>query len=141
MKGNILYLFTNGGGGIISGDDKKRYSFLANEWKSESCPVIGIRVKFKIRQEFAIDIYCDKHIRPIPSEKVNLILQDNIRRRRYEGIYCSSNDKWILGLCGGLAHKLKMPVIIVRVVVFLSLFYVIGLLYFIGIFLPKLPTK
>lgn len=59
----------------------------------------------------------------------------------YEGLYCSSDDKIIFGLCGGLAHKFGLQASIVRFIVFLSLWFFIGWLYFVGPFLPKYPTK
>ena len=60
---------------------------------------------------------------------------------RYDSIYCSSDDRKVLGLCGGLAHKYGLPVTAIRFAVFLSLFAMVGWLYFVGLFLPKLPTK
>tara|TARA_B110000259_G_C13743150_1_gene293315 strand:- start:105 stop:455 length:351 start_codon:yes stop_codon:yes gene_type:complete len=59
----------------------------------------------------------------------------------YESIYCSSDDKYILGLCGGLAHKFGIPVALVRLVFFVGAWFFIGWIYFAGLFLPKLPTK
>ena len=59
----------------------------------------------------------------------------------YNQLYCSSDDKVLLGFCGGLAHKLKMPVALVRLLMFLAAWFFVGWLYFIGLFLPKLPTK
>jgi len=60
---------------------------------------------------------------------------------RYGSIYCSSDQKIILGLCGGLAHKFGLPPAAMRLIVFVSLWFLVGWLYLIGIFLPKLPTK
>jgi phage shock protein PspC (stress-responsive transcriptional regulator) len=59
----------------------------------------------------------------------------------YGGIYCSSDDKYLLGLCGGLAHKFGIPVGLVRLVFFASSWFFIGWIYFAGFFFPKLPTK
>jgi len=56
----------------------------------------------------------------------------------YDGFYCSSDDKVILGVCGGLAHKFGISTIIVRIA---ALFIPGWPLYFIGFVLPKLPTK
>jgi len=57
----------------------------------------------------------------------------------YPGLYCSSDDKIIFGLCGGLSHKFGLPVGLIRIIAFFSagFFYV----YIIGIFLSKYPTK
>jgi len=62
------------------------------------------------------------------------------RTAGYKGIYCSSDDKYFLGLCGGLAHKFGLPVAVVRLI-FVIASSVIGWIYFAGLFLPKLPTK
>lgn len=59
----------------------------------------------------------------------------------YKGFYTSSDDKKIFGLCAGLAHKFGMQVSLVRVLALVSLFFVVGWLYFIGPFLPSHPTK
>jgi phage shock protein PspC (stress-responsive transcriptional regulator) len=60
---------------------------------------------------------------------------------RYDSIYCSSDEKKVLGLCGGLAHKFGLPLTALRFVVFLSMFAFVGWFYLAGLFLPKLPTK
>ena len=65
----------------------------------------------------------------------------NVNKSAYDGFYCSSDDKVIFGLCGGLAHKFEMETSQVRVLTFISGFFFIGWLYFAGIFLPKHPTK
>ena len=59
----------------------------------------------------------------------------------YEGFYCSSDDKVLFGFCGGLAHKFKVDTTVVRIAVFLAACFCIGWIYFVGLFLPKLPTK
>ena len=59
----------------------------------------------------------------------------------YEGLYCSSDDKVLFGFCGGLAHKFKVDTTVVRIAVFLAAWFCIGWIYFVGLFLPKLPTK
>jgi len=60
---------------------------------------------------------------------------------KYEGFYRSSDDKVIFGFCGGLAHKFGMETSVVRVLTFISAWFLIGWLYFVGPFLPKYPTK
>lgn len=69
-----------------------------------------------------------------PSKKIGL-------SEDYSKIYRSSDDKIALGLCGGLAHKFGIQTVIVRAVVLISLFFAVGWLYLVGLFLPKLPTK
>jgi phage shock protein PspC (stress-responsive transcriptional regulator) len=59
----------------------------------------------------------------------------------YEGFYRSSDEKLFLGVCGGLSHKFGLQLGLVRFLVFVSLFFFIGWLYFGGLFIPKLPTK
>lgn len=60
---------------------------------------------------------------------------------RYNSFYCSSDDRYILGLAGGLAHKFGVPASAMRVLIFISLFFMVGWAYLVGLFLPKLPTK
>jgi phage shock protein PspC (stress-responsive transcriptional regulator) len=60
---------------------------------------------------------------------------------RYSGLYRSSDQRMLLGVCAGLAHKLGVPVIGVRIVFFLSLYVLVGWAYFLGLALPALPTK
>mgnify|MGYP006280186325 CR=1 FL=1 len=60
---------------------------------------------------------------------------------RYARLYRSSDQRMLLGVCAGLAHKLQLPVLGIRVVVFLSLYVLVGWAYFLGAALPALPTK
>lgn len=60
---------------------------------------------------------------------------------RYAQLYRSSDQRILLGVCAGLAHKLGLPIIGVRIVVFLSLYVLVGWAYFLGAALPSLPTK
>jgi phage shock protein PspC (stress-responsive transcriptional regulator) len=59
----------------------------------------------------------------------------------YNQMYCSSDDKVILGFCGGLAHKYNQPVNVVRLAMFLAAWFMLWWVYFVALFLPKLPTK
>lgn len=76
---------------------------------------------------------------PTPPSTANPVIAS--LDERYGSIYCSSDEKIIFGLCGGLAHKFNVPVAAVRFVVFLSMFFFVGFAYLVGLFLPKLPTK
>jgi phage shock protein PspC (stress-responsive transcriptional regulator) len=58
---------------------------------------------------------------------------------RYGSIYCSSDEKILLGLGGGLAHKFGLPPAVVRVILFFVPFGIVA--YIAAFFLPKLPTK
>ncbi len=63
------------------------------------------------------------------------------RPEGYEGFYTSTDEKMVLGVCGGLSHKFGLQLGLVRFLTFVSLFFVIGWLYIGGFFIPKLPTK
>ena len=58
-----------------------------------------------------------------------------------DGFYCSSDDKMILGLCGGLAHKFNFSVSGMRLIMFISMFFAVGWIYLAGFVLPNRPTK
>jgi len=62
---------------------------------------------------------------------------------RYNGLYRSADDKVLLGLCGGLAHKFDAPAWVFRVIFLVTglVFILPIILYFCGVFLPRLPTK
>jgi len=64
----------------------------------------------------------------------------NVSNSTLDGFYCSSDDKVILGLCGGLAHKFGMQTSTVRLLTFLFS-GIFGWLYLAGFVLPKQPTK
>jgi phage shock protein PspC (stress-responsive transcriptional regulator) len=59
----------------------------------------------------------------------------------YDGFYTSSDEKVLLGVCGGIAHKFGIQVGLVRVGFFIAGFFFIGWIYIGGFFIPKLPTK
>jgi len=61
----------------------------------------------------------------------------------YEGIYCSSDDKVITGLIGGLGHKYEVNPLILRILIFFVPFWPVTVSgYFIlGLTRPKYPTK
>ena len=63
--------------------------------------------------------------------------EKNNRPEEYNGFYRSSDEKMILGFCGGLAHKFNMDPMLVRVLAFLFM----GWIYLIGLAFPELPTK
>lgn len=55
------------------------------------------------------------------------------------GFYRSVDEKLLLGLCGGFAHRLGVPVILVRTI--LVLLAPIGLAYPLCVFMEARPTK
>jgi len=61
MKGKILDFSVQNSGGIISGDDGKRYTFSNSEWKSDKSPNVNQIVDFNIDGENAVGIYLDKN--------------------------------------------------------------------------------
>lgn len=48
MKGQILDFSIQNGGGLISGEDGKRYPFKSKEWKEQGIPTRGMKVDFDI---------------------------------------------------------------------------------------------
>jgi phage shock protein PspC (stress-responsive transcriptional regulator) len=56
-------------------------------------------------------------------------------------LYRSSDERIVFGVCGGFAHRLGMPVIVIRATMLLLCFGMVGCAYLFGVFLPALPTK
>ncbi len=56
-------------------------------------------------------------------------------------IHRSSDDRVLLGLCGGMGHKWGIPVTIVRLVVVGLAAGLVGFAYFASVFAPELRTK
>ena len=48
MKGQILDFSIQNGGGLISGEDGKRYPFKSEEWKEQGVPTRGMKVDFDV---------------------------------------------------------------------------------------------
>ena len=121
-------------------------------------PQPGVRVDFIGADEAATEIYVDAPQRMAPAvpgsswgatagaapagmwDAGTTLAQQGLDER-YGGLYCSSDDKMLFGLCGGLAHKYGVQVGAMRAIVFLLGFFVLWIPYVIGLFLPKLPTK
>ena len=144
MKGEVIDYSSESGEGAISGDDGKRYYFTKAEWKSTAFPMAEVRVDFDFEGKTALGVYVDRKSKNASSDAANQTSNKTISReidQRYHSLYCSSDDRIVLGLCGGLAHKFGTPTAAMRFLVFISFFFFIGWLYLVGIFLPKLPTK
>lgn len=60
---------------------------------------------------------------------------------RYGRLYRSSDQGMVLGVCAGLAHKWNISVTPLRVAVVMLLPLLMGWAYFLGAFLPAVPTK
>jgi len=139
MKGTILDFSIPESAGVVSGDDGNRYRFAGADWKATGAmPRAGARVDFVAADGVASEIYLDTAAGPAGWGQAPL--PDGLDDR-YRGLYCSSDEKMVLGLCGGLAHKFGMQVSVVRVVVFFVMMFVLWIPYLVGIFLPKVPTR
>ena len=59
MKGRVLNYSVQENGGIISGDDGNRYTFVGGQWREQALPVQGSYVDFQVDQDtdHAISIY------------------------------------------------------------------------------------
>lgn len=60
---------------------------------------------------------------------------------RYLRLYRSSDERVLLGLCGGLAHRWGMPAALVRAAMLVFLALMVGVAYPFAVFLPALPTR
>lgn len=60
MKGYVLDFSVQEAKGVITGDDGKRYPFLASEWKESDVPTSGMLVDFDINEyQHAVGVYLD----------------------------------------------------------------------------------
>jgi phage shock protein PspC (stress-responsive transcriptional regulator) len=145
MKGTILDFSIADGSGVITGEDDNRYRFEGREWKSAARqPTAGLRVDFVAGEPgLATEVYVDPTAGSARSAWGTSFaaLQAQGLDERYAGLYRSSDEGMILGFAAGLAHKFNAPVGWIRVFWLVSLFFVVGFLYFGGIFFPKLPTR
>ena len=66
MKGRVLNYSVQENGGIISGDDGNRYTFVGGQWREQALPVQGSYVDFQVDQgtDHAISIYLDRGTTP-----------------------------------------------------------------------------
>jgi phage shock protein PspC (stress-responsive transcriptional regulator) len=146
MKGMVLSVDAASGQALISADDGARYSFGVADWKEKQPPVRGQRVDFVAADgQRATAVYLDPgSIGSTPgawSSGPSTPQWPAGLDERYRGLYCSSDDKILIGFCGGIAHKFGLDVGYVRAGMFLLGFFVIWLPYLLGFFLPRLPTK
>ena len=141
MKGKVLDFSLAQSEGVISGDDGNRYTFQGKEWKSQAHPTAGARVDFDAEGKSAMGVYSDAPTKAMATAQSQNATVDDGLDERYKSIYCSSDDKILLGLCGGLAHKFGLPSAAMRIIFLIPAAFSMGLLYFVGIVLPKLPTK
>ena len=134
--GKVLDFNVAASSGIILGDDGVRYGFKAMEWRNSSTlPAQGVHVNFEVSGGEASSIYVTAQPAPAlrapgtsPGDDKNL------------GYYRSSDDKFVGGVCTGLAHKWNRSALILRIV--FVLFYPLLLVYIImWLALPERPTK
>ncbi len=134
--GKVLDFNVAASSGIILGDDGVRYAFKASEWRSSSTlPVQGAQVNFEVRGADALSIFVISQPAPAlrapgtsPGDDKNL------------GYYRSSDEKFVGGVCAGLAHKWNRSALILRIVFFI--FYPLLLVYIImWLALPERSTK
>ena len=66
MKGRVLNYSVQENGGIISGDDGNRYTFVGGQWREQALPVQGSYVDFQVDQDtgHAISIYLARGATP-----------------------------------------------------------------------------
>lgn len=85
MRGSILDFDFEQGSGVISGDNGLRYSFVANEFKSQATPKSGMSVDFEANDGVASSIYV---ISSIGSDVNNLLNVDGSEARK-GGVYAA----------------------------------------------------
>jgi phage shock protein PspC (stress-responsive transcriptional regulator) len=156
MKGTLLDFSITENTGVVSGDDGNRYRFAGSDWKATGAiPRAGARVDFVAADGVASEVYLDTAAAPAgwgqaapsawgqaaPSAWGQGAPSPDGLDDRYRGLYCSSDEKMVLGLCGGLAHKFGVQVGVMRVLMFLVMMFVLWVPYLVGIFLPKVPTR
>ncbi len=75
MKGRVLNYSVQENGGIISGDDGNRYTFVGGQWREQALPVQGSYVDFQVDQDtdHAISIYLAREAQPSVGEKSKVV--------------------------------------------------------------------
>ncbi len=146
MKGMILDFSIPESAGLITGDDGGRYRFEGTDWKSQATqPRPGVRVDFLGSDGTASEVYVDPTAPGgsgtwgASASRASFAAQG--LDDRYRGLYRSSDEGVLLGLCAGVGHKFDAPVGVVRLAVVIAAFFVFGFLYFAGIFVPAVPTR
>jgi phage shock protein PspC (stress-responsive transcriptional regulator) len=135
MRGIILSFTLRDSAGLISGEDGQRYRFSAAEWMAEGFPIAGANVDFVGSASTAREIFALNA--PALSQTKPALHAD-------DGMYKSSDDKMVMGVCAGLAHKLNISRAGLRIVTFLlAIFFVFPILIYIamGLVLRARPTS
>jgi phage shock protein PspC (stress-responsive transcriptional regulator) len=130
MLGSVLHFSVADNQGLISGDDGTRYRFVGSDWRAAGLPLAGTRIDFVGEQGIAKEIFAAQPKIEVSSAEA--------------GLYRSSDQVLVGGVCAGLAHRSGIPVWVMRVlVVALSLFLwwaTIPLYVAACLTLPRRPT-
>ena len=164
MKGQILDFSIQNGGGLITAENGKRYSFKSEEWKEPNIPMRGMKVDFDIDENGqAIGIYkalaasSASHI-PSVLNNVTQVRNDNGQLplfalfldallRRYAEFSGRASKREFLGFA------LFELVLIITIIFLYGILYTINrnlaqtfdllftLVYIVGLFLPRLAVS
>jgi phage shock protein PspC (stress-responsive transcriptional regulator) len=130
MRGTIVHYSIKDGAGFISGDDGVRYEFKGSEWHADGFPEVGRGVDFVVEAGAATKVFT---IGKAPAASSDT-----------DGLYKSSDDKVMLGVCAGIAHKFGVNLTGLRLTTFLICFFLWVPLFVylgLGIILKAKPTK
>ena len=128
MKGQLLAFTVQQSEGYISGEDGNRYKFSAAEWKHPSAPTVGQTVDFVVANGIATEVFV---VEAAPSAAAGTKPSEG-------GLYKSSNQKIVMGVCGGLADRFGINLVVLRIVVFGSCWFMVP---FVGYILLGLLLK
>ena len=122
--------------GLILGDNGGRYRFRGAEWRSTgSLPHAGVQVNFVASGQDATAIFV-----MAPAAATLVPPGTSKGDDQNLGYYRSSDQKFIGGVCAGLAHKWNRSALLLRIVFFI--FYPLLLIYVImWLALPERATK
>jgi phage shock protein PspC (stress-responsive transcriptional regulator) len=122
--------------GLILGDNGSRYNFRGAEWRSAgSLPLAGVQVNFVASGQDATAIFV-----MAPAAATLVPPGTSKGDDQNLGYYRSSDQKFIGGVCAGLAHKWNRSALLLRIVFFI--FYPLLLIYLImWLALPERATK
>ena len=128
--GSVLHFSVADSKGLISGDDGVRYTFVGSDWRPAELPLEGTRIDFVAEHGAAKEIFAAQPRLEVQSSE--------------SGLYRSSDQVLVGGVCAGLAHRSGIPVWVMRVLVaVLSLFLwwgTIPLYVAACLTLPRRPT-
>jgi tellurium resistance protein TerD len=112
----------------------------SNTWLKAS-QVPELKVYFP-SEKIVEKIIVQEKIKEVRVDNSNSYQNHNIKQvESFPAIYRSKDSKVIFGFCGGLAHKFSINVIIVRIAVIFSFYFLIGWLYFLTFLIPAYNTK